>query len=67
MKLEKSGKWVVSRFEKEHNHPLVVTEQGLSTYVSFSITHVTVWVVTLLFITLALFLYSPVNPYACSF
>ena len=67
MKLEKSGKWVVSRFEKEHNHPLVVTEQGLSTYVSFSITHVTVWVVTLLFITFALFLYSPVNPYACSF
>ncbi|XP_057488463.1 protein FAR1-RELATED SEQUENCE 2-like isoform X2 [Actinidia eriantha] len=32
VKLEKSGKWVVSRFVKEHNHPLVVTEQGLSTY-----------------------------------
>ncbi|KAF7120023.1 hypothetical protein RHSIM_Rhsim13G0054200 [Rhododendron simsii] len=31
VKLEKSGKWVVSRFEKEHNHPLVVTEQGPST------------------------------------
>ena len=38
VKLEKSGKWVVSRFVKEHNHSLVVTEQGLSTYVSFSIT-----------------------------
>lgn len=24
-KLEKSGKWVVTRFVKEHNHPLVVT------------------------------------------
>ncbi|CAI0426540.1 unnamed protein product [Linum tenue] len=23
VKLEKSGKWVVTRFEKEHNHPLV--------------------------------------------
>ncbi|XAR58790.1 hypothetical protein NMG60_11014330 [Bertholletia excelsa] len=31
VKLEKSGKWIVSRFVKEHNHPLVVTEQGLST------------------------------------
>ncbi|GFZ20051.1 far-red impaired responsive (FAR1) family protein [Actinidia rufa] len=30
VKLEKSGKWVVSRFVKEHNHPLVMTEQGLS-------------------------------------
>lgn len=28
-KLEKSGKWIVSRFEKEHNHPLVVTQQTL--------------------------------------
>ncbi|KAH7836422.1 hypothetical protein Vadar_001087 [Vaccinium darrowii] len=36
VKLEKSGKWVVSRFEKEHNHPLVVTEQGPSTTVDFS-------------------------------
>ncbi|PIM99682.1 hypothetical protein CDL12_27822 [Handroanthus impetiginosus] len=26
-KLEKSGKWVVTRFVKEHNHPLVVTAQ----------------------------------------
>lgn len=24
-KMEKSGKWVVTRFVKEHNHPLVVT------------------------------------------
>ncbi|XAR60881.1 hypothetical protein NMG60_11034420 [Bertholletia excelsa] len=30
VKLEKSGKWVVTRFVKEHNHPLVVTAQGLS-------------------------------------
>ncbi|CAL5427089.1 unnamed protein product [Camellia sinensis] len=30
VKLEKSGKWVVTRFVKEHNHPLVVTEQGPS-------------------------------------
>ena len=34
VKLEKSGKWVVSRFVKEHNHPLVVTAQGLSNAVS---------------------------------
>lgn len=26
-KLEKSGKWVVTRFVKEHNHPLVVTPE----------------------------------------
>ncbi|XP_047965128.1 protein FAR1-RELATED SEQUENCE 5 isoform X2 [Salvia hispanica] len=26
-KLEKSGKWVVTRFAKEHNHALVVTTQ----------------------------------------
>lgn len=31
VKMEKSGKWVVTRFEKEHNHPLVVTAQGVST------------------------------------
>ncbi|XP_030968237.1 protein FAR1-RELATED SEQUENCE 5-like [Quercus lobata] len=31
VKMEKSGKWVVSRFEKEHNHPLVVTANGFST------------------------------------
>ena len=34
VKMEKSGKWVVSRFEKEHNHPLVVTANGFSTSVS---------------------------------
>ncbi|EYU40669.1 hypothetical protein ABFS82_14G058900 [Erythranthe guttata] len=26
-KMEKSGKWVVTRFVKDHNHPLVVTAQ----------------------------------------
>lgn len=26
VKLEKSGKWVVTRFEKEHTHPLVVSD-----------------------------------------
>ncbi|KAK9280726.1 hypothetical protein L1049_003614 [Liquidambar formosana] len=31
VKMEKSGKWVVTRFVKDHNHPLVVTAQGLST------------------------------------
>ncbi|XP_050204768.1 protein FAR1-RELATED SEQUENCE 5-like [Mercurialis annua] len=31
VKMEKSGKWVVTRFEKDHNHPLVITANGLST------------------------------------
>ncbi|GAV76534.1 FAR1 domain-containing protein [Cephalotus follicularis] len=31
VKMEKSGKWVVTRFEKDHNHPLVVTTNGFST------------------------------------
>ncbi|XWS31179.1 hypothetical protein CRYUN_Cryun23aG0055200 [Craigia yunnanensis] len=31
VKMEKSGKWVVTRSEKEHNHPLIVTANGLST------------------------------------
>ncbi|KAL8026916.1 hypothetical protein ABFX02_14G061100 [Erythranthe guttata] len=26
-KMEKSGKWVVTRFVKDHNHPLVITAQ----------------------------------------
>ncbi|XP_034918331.1 protein FAR1-RELATED SEQUENCE 5 [Populus alba] len=30
VKMEKSGKWVVTRFEKDHNHPLVVTTSGFS-------------------------------------
>uniref|UniRef100_A0A5B7BX09 FAR1 domain-containing protein n=1 Tax=Davidia involucrata TaxID=16924 RepID=A0A5B7BX09_DAVIN len=30
-KMEKSGKWVVTRFVKDHNHPLVVTAHGFST------------------------------------
>ncbi|CAI0559679.1 unnamed protein product [Linum tenue] len=30
VKLEKSGKWVVTRFEKEHNHPLVATANGFN-------------------------------------
>lgn len=34
VKMEKSGKWVVTRFEKDHNHPLVVTANGFSTAVS---------------------------------
>lgn len=36
VKMEKSGKWVVTRFVKDHNHPLVVTANGFSTSVSFS-------------------------------
>lgn len=35
VKMEKSGKWVVTRFVKEHNHPLVVTANGYSTVVRF--------------------------------
>ncbi|KAJ7950580.1 Protein FAR1-RELATED SEQUENCE 5 [Quillaja saponaria] len=35
VKMEKSGKWVVSRFVKDHNHPLIVTASGFSTAVSF--------------------------------
>ncbi|XVF72338.1 hypothetical protein PTKIN_Ptkin12aG0113400 [Pterospermum kingtungense] len=31
VKMEKNGKWVVTRFEKEHNHPLIVTANGFST------------------------------------
>ncbi|XP_031248428.1 protein FAR1-RELATED SEQUENCE 5-like [Pistacia vera] len=31
VKMEKSGKWVVTRFVKDHNHPLVVTADGYST------------------------------------
>ncbi|CAI0426541.1 unnamed protein product [Linum tenue] len=37
VKLEKSGKWVVTRFEKEHNHPLVATANGFNAAVSISI------------------------------
>jgi hypothetical protein len=36
VKMEKSGKWVVTRFEKDHNHPLVVTTSGFSSSVSIS-------------------------------
>ncbi|KAL3007413.1 hypothetical protein AAZX31_08G332700 [Glycine max] len=35
VKLEKSGKWVVTRFVKDHNHPLIATANGFSTAVSF--------------------------------
>ncbi|KAF4371839.1 hypothetical protein G4B88_016902 [Cannabis sativa] len=31
VKMEKSGKWVVTRFVKDHNHPLVITANGFST------------------------------------
>ncbi|KAL3725028.1 hypothetical protein ACJRO7_030097 [Eucalyptus globulus] len=34
VKMEKSGKWVVTRFVKDHNHPLVVTANGFGTMVS---------------------------------
>lgn len=34
VKMEKSGKWVVSRFVKDHNHPLVVTTLGFGNTVS---------------------------------
>lgn len=37
VKMEKSGKWVVTRFVKDHNHPLVVTAHGYTTVVSFYI------------------------------
>ncbi|XP_061372499.1 protein FAR1-RELATED SEQUENCE 5-like isoform X2 [Gastrolobium bilobum] len=30
VKLEKSGKWVVTRFIKDHNHPLIATANGFS-------------------------------------
>jgi hypothetical protein len=36
VKMDKSGKWVVTRFEKDHNHPLVVTASGFSSSVSIS-------------------------------
>lgn len=39
VKMEKSGKWVVTRFVKDHNHPLVVTANGYSTVVSFYFCH----------------------------
>ncbi|ESW12737.1 hypothetical protein PHAVU_008G138000 [Phaseolus vulgaris] len=31
VKLEKSGKWVVTRFIKDHNHPLIATANGFGT------------------------------------
>ncbi|CAL5191870.1 unnamed protein product [Lathyrus oleraceus] len=31
VKMEKSGKWVVTRFIKDHNHPLIATANGFST------------------------------------
>ncbi|KAL4375894.1 hypothetical protein GQ457_02G004850 [Hibiscus cannabinus] len=31
VKMEKNGKWVVTRFEKEHNHPLILTANGVNT------------------------------------
>ncbi|CAN1140883.1 Protein FAR1-RELATED SEQUENCE 5 [Linum perenne] len=34
VKMEKSGKWIVTRFEKEHNHPLVMSANGFSAAVS---------------------------------
>lgn len=37
VKMEKSGKWVVTRFVKDHNHPLVVTASGYSSMVSLPI------------------------------
>ncbi|XP_031745186.1 protein FAR1-RELATED SEQUENCE 5 isoform X2 [Cucumis sativus] len=30
VKMEKSGKWVVTRFVKDHNHPLVVCSNGFN-------------------------------------
>lgn len=36
VKMEKSEKWVVTRFMKDHNHPLIVTAHGFSTVVSLS-------------------------------
>ncbi|GAU29625.1 hypothetical protein TSUD_164740 [Trifolium subterraneum] len=35
VKMEKSGKWVVTRFIKDHNHPLIATANGFGTEVSF--------------------------------
>lgn len=35
VKFEKSGKWIVTRFVKDHNHPLIATANGFSTAVSF--------------------------------
>ncbi|PRQ46025.1 putative FHY3/FAR1 family protein [Rosa chinensis] len=29
--MDKSGKWVVTRFVKDHNHPLIVTANEFST------------------------------------
>ena len=36
VKMEKSGKWVVTRFVKDHNHPLVVCSNGFNSSVSYS-------------------------------
>lgn len=44
VKMEKSGKWVVTRFEKDHNHPLVVTANEFNTAVSF-LSYLTTWII----------------------
>lgn len=35
VKMEKSGKWVVTRCVKDHNHPLIVSARGVSNGVRF--------------------------------
>ncbi|CAN0859098.1 Protein FAR1-RELATED SEQUENCE 12 [Linum grandiflorum] len=37
--VDKCGKWIVTRFEKEHNHPLVVSANGFIATVSILILH----------------------------
>lgn len=37
VKMEKSGKWVVTRFVKDHNHPLVVCSNGFNSSVSYPV------------------------------
>ncbi|CAN0859096.1 Protein FAR1-RELATED SEQUENCE 12 [Linum grandiflorum] len=39
VKMDKCGKWIVTRFEKEHNHPLVVSANGFIATVSILILH----------------------------
>jgi hypothetical protein len=56
VKMEKSGKWVVTRFIKDHNHPLNATANGFSTEVSSLLACNVFTIVPLVYVDLHCFL-----------